>query len=145
MLPFGSVSGNGTGVGIGAESGLMRLFRRQQGQSTIEYLLVVGAVGVVIMGILMVAFSVIAHYVLGVVLYSAGRTEDAVKAYKESIRLAPPDPLLLVLLALPVVFIGFWLGSRLATRMNETLFRRAAIGVIVASSISVLAREISTM
>jgi uncharacterized membrane protein YfcA len=55
------------------------------------------------------------------------------------------ERLLLVLLALPVVFIGFWLGSRLAACMNETLFRRVAIGVIVASSISVLAREISTM
>jgi uncharacterized membrane protein YfcA len=55
------------------------------------------------------------------------------------------ERLLLVLLALPPVFIGFWLGSRVATRMNEILFRRVAIGVIVASSISVLVREISTM
>lgn len=55
------------------------------------------------------------------------------------------ERLLLVLLALPPVFIGFWLGSRIAGRMNETLFRRVAIGVIVASSISVLAREISTI
>ena len=34
----------------------MKLLRQQQGQSTIEYVLVVGAVGVVIAGILMVGF-----------------------------------------------------------------------------------------
>lgn len=55
------------------------------------------------------------------------------------------ERLLLVLLGLGPVLLGFWLGSRLAGRMNEVLFRRVAIGVIVASSISVLARELTSL
>ncbi|MCI0868540.1 MAG: sulfite exporter TauE/SafE family protein [Chloroflexi bacterium] len=49
---------------------------------------------------------------------------------------------MLTLVALPPALLGFWLGSRLAGRMNEGLFRRVAIGVIVASSVSVLVREL---
>ena len=49
---------------------------------------------------------------------------------------------MLTLVALPPALLGFWLGNRLAGRMNEGLFRRVAIGVIVASSVSVLMREL---
>ena len=44
----------------------------------------------------------------GLILGSAGRTEDAVRAYEESIRLAPPDPLVLVLLARSHAELAEW-------------------------------------
>lgn len=52
------------------------------------------------------------------------------------------ERLLLALSALTPVLLGFWLGSRLAGRMNEELFRRVAIGVIGLSSLLVLVREL---
>ncbi|MCI0840359.1 MAG: sulfite exporter TauE/SafE family protein [Chloroflexi bacterium] len=52
---------------------------------------------------------------------------------------------MLTLVALPPALLGFWLGNRLAGRMNEGLFRRVAIGVIVASSVSVLVRELASI
>ena len=70
MVPLGSVPGNGTGVGIGAESKSMKLLRRQQGQSAIEYVLVVGAVAVVIAAILMVGFSAIVPQFAGLMCSS---------------------------------------------------------------------------
>ena len=50
----------------------MRLFRQQQGQSTFEYVLVVGAVGVVIAGILIAAFNVIVPQFAQLMCSSAG-------------------------------------------------------------------------
>ena len=48
----------------------MRLLRRQQGQSAIEYVLVVGVVGVVIAGILIVGFSAIVPQFAGLMCSS---------------------------------------------------------------------------
>lgn len=55
------------------------------------------------------------------------------------------ERVLLALVALGPVLLGFWLGSRVAGRLNEELFRRLAIGVIVASSLSVLVRELTSI
>ena len=40
------------------------------------------------------------------------------------------------------VLAGLWLGSHLARRMNERVFRNAAVTVIIASSLVVLGREL---
>ncbi|MDA0769190.1 MAG: hypothetical protein BZY79_05125 [SAR202 cluster bacterium Casp-Chloro-G4] len=56
-----------------------------------------------------------------------------------------PDRIVLALVALGPVLLGFWVGSRVAGRLNEELFRRVAIGVIVASSLSVLVRELTSL
>ena len=48
----------------------MRLLRQQQGQSTIEYVLVVGLVGVVIAAILLVGFGVIVNQFAGLMCSS---------------------------------------------------------------------------
>ena len=53
-----------------------------------------------------------------------------------------PDRILLALMGIAPVLLGFWLGSRIAGRMNEVIFRRVAIGVIVATSLMVLVREL---
>lgn len=37
---------------------------------------------------------------------------------------------------------GFWVGSRLANRMNENLFRKCSVAVIVLSSLTVIIREL---
>ena len=37
---------------------------------------------------------------------------------------------------------GFWVGSRLANRMNENLFRKCSVTVIVISSLTVIIREL---
>lgn len=37
---------------------------------------------------------------------------------------------------------GFWVGSRLANRMNENLFRKCSVTVIVLSSLTVIIREL---
>ena len=55
------------------------------------------------------------------------------------------ERILLALVAVWPVLLGFWLGSRLAGRLNEELFRRVAIGVIVASSLAVLVREVTSI
>ena len=54
-----------------------------------------------------------------------------------------PGRIVLASLGMVPMLLGFWLGSRFAGRMNEVLFRRVAIGVIVASSLAVLARELT--
>ena len=48
----------------------MRLLRQQQGQSAIEYVLVVGVVGVVIAGILIVGFGAIVPQFAGLMCSS---------------------------------------------------------------------------
>ena len=48
----------------------MRLLRKQQGQSAIEYVLVVGTVGVVIAGILIAGFSLIVPQFAGLMCSS---------------------------------------------------------------------------
>lgn len=52
------------------------------------------------------------------------------------------ERLILVAIAIWPILIGFWIGDRIAGRLNEVLFRRAAIGVIIVTSLIVLAREI---
>ena len=37
---------------------------------------------------------------------------------------------------------GFWVGSRLANRMNENLFRKCSVAVIVLSSLTVIFKEL---
>ena len=48
----------------------MRLLRQQQGQSAIEYILVVGVVGVVIAGIMFVGFGVVVSQIAGLMCSS---------------------------------------------------------------------------
>ena len=51
---------------------------------------------------------------------------------------------LIAIVTLPVV-LGFWLGTQLVRRMNETMFQRAAVAVILVTSVMVLAREASSL
>ena len=53
------------------------------------------------------------------------------------------ERLIMTAIVLGPVLAGFALGSRLADRMDERVFRRAAIAVIVATSLSVLGRELA--
>ena len=55
----------------------MMLLRQQQGQSTIEYVLVVGAVGVVIAAIFLVGFGVIVSQFAGVMCSSVDTASAA--------------------------------------------------------------------
>ena len=55
------------------------------------------------------------------------------------------ERLILTGVVLAPVLAGFALGSRLADRMDEALFRRAAIAVIVATSLLVLGRELARL
>ena len=52
------------------------------------------------------------------------------------------DALLLTAAAIPAVALGYWLSVRLTGKMNASVFRRAVVTVIAATSILVLAREI---
>ena len=51
---------------------------------------------------------------------------------------------LIAIVTLPVV-LGFWLGTHLVSRMNEAMFRRAAVAVILVTSTMVLVREASAL
>ena len=51
---------------------------------------------------------------------------------------------LIAIVTLPVV-LGFWLGTNLVRRMNEAMFQRAAVAVILVTSVMVLAREVSAL
>ena len=55
----------------------MRLLRQQQGQSTIEYVLAVGVVGVVIVAILLVGFGVIVTQFAGLMCSSVDTANTA--------------------------------------------------------------------
>ncbi len=55
----------------------MRLLRQQQGQSAIEYILVVGAVGVVIAGILFVGFGAMVSQFAGLMCSSVDTASTA--------------------------------------------------------------------
>ena len=48
---------------------------------------------------------------------------------------------LIAIVTVPVV-LGFWLGTQLVRRMNEAMFQRAAVAVILVTSAMVLAREV---
>ena len=51
----------------------------------------------------------------------------------------------LILILTPPVLLGFWLGTRLVRRMDERIFRRAVVAVILLTSAMVLTREISAL
>ncbi len=51
----------------------------------------------------------------------------------------------LTLIAAAPVVVGFWLGSYLANRMNDAVFRRATVAGILIMCALVLAREISAL
>jgi uncharacterized membrane protein YfcA len=51
----------------------------------------------------------------------------------------------LILVTVIPVILGFWLATFLVRRMNEAVFRRAVVIVIVATSLMVLAREVSSI
>ena len=55
------------------------------------------------------------------------------------------ERLILILASIPGVAIGLWLANKLTGRMNETIFRRAVVAVIVVSSVIVIAREVSAL
>lgn len=52
------------------------------------------------------------------------------------------ERLVLIAAAAPMVAIGYWIAMKLTGRMNEGVFRVAVIGVVVISSIVVIAREL---
>ncbi len=52
---------------------------------------------------------------------------------------------IVVLLSLPCVMVGFWISTLLVKRIDERTFRRVAVGVIVATSLVVLGREVVQM
>ena len=51
---------------------------------------------------------------------------------------------LIAIVTIPVV-LGFWLGTQLVRRMNESMFQRAAVAVILVTSAMVLVREVSAL
>lgn len=51
----------------------------------------------------------------------------------------------LILITIVPVLLGFWLATFLVRRMNEAVFRRAVVVVIVATSAMVLARELAVI
>ncbi len=55
------------------------------------------------------------------------------------------ERLVLIAVAAPGAVIGYWIAIRLTGRMNEKAFRRAVVGVIIVTSILVLAREIASI
>ena len=52
------------------------------------------------------------------------------------------ERLILIAAATPGVALAFWIASRLTGRMNERMFRRAVVSVIILSSIVLIVREI---
>ena len=53
------------------------------------------------------------------------------------------ETLINIALLVPSLAVGFGLGALLARRMNESVFRYAAIGVIIAGSLVLLGQEVS--
>ena len=56
-----------------------------------------------------------------------------------------PERMTLSAIAIVPVLIGFWLGSMIAHRLNERLFRQAVMAIIIGTSIIVLIRELSQL
>lgn len=76
------------------------------------------------------AFYFICTYVVAFALYYA-------------IGLVQQETLINIALLLPSLAVGFGLGALLARRMNESVFRYAAIGVILTGSLVLLGQEAS--
>lgn len=55
------------------------------------------------------------------------------------------ERVVLILITVIPVFLGFRLATFLVRRMNEVIFRRAALAVIVVTSLMVLARELASI
>ena len=55
------------------------------------------------------------------------------------------ERLILIAAAAPVVAIGYWIAVKLTGHMNERVFRTAVVGVIVVSSLVVIAREVASL
>ena len=55
------------------------------------------------------------------------------------------ERLIMIAFAVPGAALGIWIASRLTGRMNEVVFRRAVVAIIVSSSIVVLVREIASI
>ncbi len=55
--------------------------------------------------------------------------------------LLTPERIALILIVTPPALLGFWLATHLVRRMNEAMFRRATVAVILISCAMVLARE----
>ena len=56
-----------------------------------------------------------------------------------------PDRLTILAAVLVPSLLGFWLGNSLAYRMNDIIFRRAVIGLILIASVVGLVRQIGAM
>lgn len=56
-----------------------------------------------------------------------------------------PDRLTILAAVLVPCLIGFWLGNSLAYRMNDMIFRRAVIGLILIASVVGLVRQIGVI
>lgn len=78
------------------------------------------------------AFYFICTYVVAFALY----------AYLGLVR---TETLLNIALLLPSLALGFGLGALLARRMNESVFRYVAIGVIITGSLVLLGQEVSRL
>ena len=55
------------------------------------------------------------------------------------------ERLILIAAAAPVVAIGYWIAVKLTGHMNERVFRIAVVGVIIVSSLVVIAREVASL
>ena len=55
------------------------------------------------------------------------------------------ERLWLILIVIAPVLLGFWVATLLVRRMNDEMFRRAAVAVILVTSAMVLVREISAL
>lgn len=55
------------------------------------------------------------------------------------------ERLILIVASAPGVAIAFWIATRLMGRMNETIFRRTVVGVIIVSSLVVITREVTAL
>ena len=69
------------------------------------------------------------------IMYSAAAVGYAVQGLFDAERL------ILAAAAAPAAALGYWLSTRISSRMNETAFRRAVVAVIAITSTLVLARE----
>ena len=69
------------------------------------------------------------------IMYSAAAVGYAVQGLFDAERL------ILAAAAAPAAALGYWLSTRISSRMNETAFRRAVIAIIAITSTLVLARE----
>ncbi len=56
-----------------------------------------------------------------------------------------PERITILAAVLLPCLLGFWLGNSLAYRMNDVIFRRAVIGLVLIASVAGLVRQIGAM